>query len=624
MKINLSKAISTFHPSPSYEQIYFEAVANALDAGADKISLRIKIESFDNPKSLELIVEDNGIGFIDKNFNKFSRLLEVESNDHKGLGRLVYLSYFEKINIESYYDKSKKRIFTFDSNFNGESEELENAEEKSGSTLYFSKYIKEKIYSYDCLIPDKVKTSLIEQFFPLFFRKKERGEILNIEISLTVDSPNYEYDFYSCKINFNLDDLPKLEKATFQDLSVDFCANFDIHYSIDYNLEKDKSIYTAICIDNRALKYELVLIDSIPHGYQMRFLFISEYFEGKANSSRQKIDLPDEITERNLKAKLRAEIGNIIETNIPSVKTKNQEISDKLNQQYPHLDGYFPSDSIGLIQKTLFLEEAQKKFFSEQKQILECDNLDDSRYEKALELSSRALAEYVIYRARIISKLKEMSPQNSEEDLHKLIVPMRKTLKKEVHDDDIYNNNVWMLDDRFMSYNIILSDEIMSKVIKEITLDKVEDNSRPDITMVFSGNPNLEQKFSVVVVELKKKGLSLAKNEEVVSQLKQRARKLLKYFPNKIEKIWFYGITDIDNEFRISLKEQGFKELFSHGQMFFNLQPIIVDDENNPFMTDLFVMTYESLIMDAESRNDSFLKVLRCQIKKSLENNVLD
>lgn len=407
-------------------------------------------------------------------------------------------------------------------------------------------------------------------------------------------------------------------------MSVDFYANFDIHYSIDYNLEKDKSIYTAICIDNRALKYELVLIDSIPHGYQMRFLFISEYFEGKANSSRQKIDLPDEITERNLKAKLRAEIGNIIETNIPSVKTKNQEISDKLNQQYPHLDGYFPSDSIGLIQKTLFLEEAQKKFFSEQKQILECDNLDDSRYEKALELSSRALAEYVIYRARIISKLKEMSPQNSEEDLHKLIVPMRKTLKKEVHDDDIYNNNVWMLDDRFMSYNIILSDEIMSKVIKEITLDKVEDNSRPDITMVFSGNPNLEQKFSVVVVELKKKGLSLAKNEEVVSQLKQRARKLLKYFPNKIEKIWFYGITDIDNEFRISLKEQGFKELFSHGQMFFNLQPIIVDDENNPFMTDLFVMTYESLIMDAESRNDSFLKVLRCQIKKSLENNVLD
>jgi hypothetical protein len=624
MKINLSKAISTFHPSPSYEQIYFEAVANALDAGADKISLRIKIESFDNPKSLELIVEDNGTGFIDKNFNKFSRLLEVESNDHKGLGRLVYLSYFDKINIESYYDKSKKRIFTFDSNFNGESQELENAEERSGSTLYFSKYIKEKIYSYDYLIPEKVKKSLIEQFFPLFFRKKERGEILNIEISLTVDSPNYEYDFYSCKINFNLNDLPKLEKATFQDLSVDFYSNFDIHYSIDYNLEKDRSIYTAICIDNRALKYELILIDSIPHGYQMRFLFISEYFEGKANSSRQKIDLPDEITERNLKAKLRAEIGIIIETNVPSVKIKNQEVSEKLNKQYPHLDGYFPSDSIGLIQKTLFLEEAQKKFFSEQKQILECDNLDDSRYEKALELSSRALAEYVIYRARIISKLKEMSPQNSEEDLHKLIVPMRKILKKEVSDDDIYNNNVWMLDDRFMSYNIILSDEIMSKVIKEITFDKVEDNSRPDITMVFSGNPNLEAKFSVVVVELKKKGLSLAKNEEVVSQLKQRARKLLKYFPNKIEKIWFYGITDIDNEFRISLKEQGFKELFSHGQMFFNLQPIIVDDENNPFMTDLFVMTYESLIMDAESRNDSFLKVLRCQIRKSLENNVLD
>jgi hypothetical protein len=41
MKININNAIATFFSNPSYEQIYFEAVANALDAGADEISIEI-------------------------------------------------------------------------------------------------------------------------------------------------------------------------------------------------------------------------------------------------------------------------------------------------------------------------------------------------------------------------------------------------------------------------------------------------------------------------------------------------------------------------------------------------------------------------------------------------------
>ena len=183
--------------------------------------------------------------------------------------------------------------------------------------------------------------------------------------------------------------------------------------------------------------------------------------------------------------------------------------------------------------------------------------------------------------------------------------------------DDIYNNNVWILDDRFMSYGTILSDEVMAKVVQEIALDDIKDDSKPDITMVFSGNPDKEEKVNVVVVELKKHGLPLAKNEEVVSQLRQRARKLLKYFPNKIERIWFYGISDIDSEFRISLIEDGFKELFSHGQIFFKPQNIIVTNENTPFTVDLFIMTYESLISDSESRNSTFLRILKSSIQKS-------
>lgn len=151
----------------------------------------------------------------------------------------------------------------------------------------------------------------------------------------------------------------------------------------------------------------------------------------------------------------------------------------------------------------------------------------------------------------------------------------------------------------------------------------MEDESRPDITLIFSADPSQADKVNVVVVELKKYGLPLKKNEEVITQLRQRAQKLLRYYPNKIERIWFYGITDIDSDFRRSLIENEFKELFSCGQMFYKYQKIIVEDENNPFYVDLFVLTYNALVNDAEIRNETFLKILRSSIQKCVQEKKL-
>ena len=536
MKINLKNAISTFYPNPSYEQIYFEAVANALDAKATEIVIKIKIDAFDRPETLQIVIKDNGIGFIDENFEKFSQLLEVDGIDHKGLGRLVYLAYFNNVKIESFYGSSKKRIFTFNSKFTGKADMLE--ERGSGSSLFFDGYCKDRIYKYGYLIPHKIKESLIQEFFPLFFNKKEKGKSLNIKIELEVEHPNPNNEFYSSQSVFNLSDLPQLHKVTFEAESTDIFRNLEIHYSVENKVEKNKSIYTAVCVDNRALEFDLVPIEAIPNGYQLRFLFVSDYFQGKVNTSRQKLLLPDELTEKALKEKLREEIGNIIICNIPTVKENNQRVTEKLNEHFPHLTGYFPKPSAGLILKTAVLEVAQNKFFSDQRKILECENLDDEQYEKAIELSSRSLAEYVMYRSLIIQKLKSMTSKNHEREIHQLIVPMQQTLQKEEFDDDIYNNNVWLLDDRFMTYHTILSDETMQNVIQSIALDNVEDNSRPDITIVFSGNPTTD-------------------------------------------------LLDV-------------KQL-------------------NPFIIDLFVMTYDSFINDAESRNAAFLRVLKSTIRKSIE-----
>jgi len=172
------------------------------------------------------------------------------------------------------------------------------------------------------------------------------------------------------------------------------------------------------------------------------------------------------------------------------------------------------------------------------------------------------------------------------------------------------------LDDKYMSYNTILSELEMDKLLKKIAIDDYEeDGSRPDIAIVFSNDPNTSEKVDVVIVELKKLNLKLERKVDVVTQLTSRARKLLTNYPNKIQRIWFYGIVDIDKEFRLHLKTNGFKELYSNDTVLFKPTEVYLDDKVSISM-DFYIQTYDSLIKDAEKRNSTFLKILKEGFKK--------
>lgn len=45
----------------------------------------------------------------------------------------------------------------------------------------------------------------------------------------------------------------------------------------------------------------------------------------------------------------------------------------------------------------------------DQKTVLEAEYLDEEKYDKAMDLSSRSLAEYILYREKIISKLETIT-----------------------------------------------------------------------------------------------------------------------------------------------------------------------------------------------------------------------
>ena len=99
MRVNTKQAVKLFFNNPSLEQVFKEAIANSLDANATKISVNIFIESFERQETLQITITDNGDGFTDERYEKFCELLSVEEDSHKGVGRLVYLSYFNKIEI---------------------------------------------------------------------------------------------------------------------------------------------------------------------------------------------------------------------------------------------------------------------------------------------------------------------------------------------------------------------------------------------------------------------------------------------------------------------------------------------------------------------------------------------
>ena len=153
-----------------------------------------------------------------------------------------------------------------------------------------------------------------------------------------------------------------------------------------------------IYIDGRTIPVNLIPASSFPTGYRGIFLFESDMFHSNADSSRQKLILPKGLQEEHLYRFLRREVGKILASEIPVITEKNKKVKEKFEEQFPHLLGYFESDTVGLIDRDDALEIAQKKFFWAQKQVLQAETLTDITYKKSLELSSRTLTEYILYR----------------------------------------------------------------------------------------------------------------------------------------------------------------------------------------------------------------------------------
>lgn len=618
MDIETSSAIRLFFPNPSLTLVYFEALANSLDAGATEVFIDIDVQAFDKPDTLKITISDNGDGFTDENFERFKTLLKPRDKFHKGIGRLVFLNYFDRVEVASAWDK-KQRCFTFKKGFDGKApaRDIQDEQEKRTS-LVFTRFVKERIKAYDDLKPDALKLQIIEQFLPTLEARKRDDKPFKISINLKTSESNVQKEFFPHETTVTTDDLPSMTKVTIQDDSLDAISIIEMYYHIESVAGKGGSL-TAFSIDGRTIPANLIPSSSFPPGYQCVFLFESEIFHSNADSSRQRLVLPEGMPEARLYRVLRRELGKVLAEHIPQITERNEKTKAKFEEQFPHLLGYFENDTVGLIDRDDALAIAQQRFFRIQKEILQCETLSEAAYEKSLELSSRTLTEYILYREKMISRMKEMTADNAESDIHNLIVPRFTEFSQTAMPSELYQNNAWLLDDKFMVFQTILSERSMDAVIKAIRLDDegVGDNGRPDIAMIFSADPADMAGVDVVVVEIKKKTDEEKDNFYAVNQLLDRAGKLVEHCPN-IQRVWYYAIMQVNDATAFRLRQFKWTPLFSKGQVYYQ-EFDTPHPDGRVVPTPTFVMSFDAIVADAECRNHTFLEILRDGMKKYAE-----
>lgn len=604
MDVALGQAVKMFFGNSSLEMVYFEAVANSLDAGANEITIKISAKAYNNPESIKIEIEDNGVGFTDDRFDKFCKLFNVDDASHKGLGRLVYLCYFDHVDIKTSYEKINLREWSFTENFKKEdAKHTLVPETKSGTRLNMTGYTLTKLKKYEFVQPLYIRKRLLEEFYSLFFKMKKNNRSISIVVESSVDGKTE-------RAQLTTNDIPQFDTVEL-DSSVSLIDKFYLDWSIR-ETPGETSLIAAVSVDNRTIKVDLISTENIPVGYSMVFLLYSSWFIGKVDSSRQALEI-SETEMQSILTIFRRKVAQVIEARIPQIKERNKETQKNLVNKFPHLSGYFHTESIGYVSRNDILKKAQEKFFKAQKDLLEATSLTEDQYEKSIELSARALTEYILFRQVTIEALKNTTKENSEAELHKLFATMKTQFVQDNLPNDLYKNNAWLLDDKYMTYETLLSDREMTDLLKSITGDEAtaSDNDRPDIALVFSNDPNTSVQFDVVIVELKKRGISLEENMKTVTQLEKRARKLMNFYRNKIQRIWYYGIIEFNEEVELALAGE-YKELYSSGKMYYRETKVAIQKE--PLITlpiGIFIWDIDAVVKDAEARNSAFLKLIK-------------
>lgn len=411
----------------------------------------------------------------------------------------------------------------------------------------------------------------------------------------------------------------------------------------DFYKEKT-TITTAICHKNRPLfessfNKKPLQIDININGYDVLFLLEGDWIDKQPIDNNHCIKLDENNKEKwnEIKKKVEDAINEIFCKEVKDLRNYNKEEKKKFIQKYPEYARFV-------------CEEKETGYFDESKVLKQAreyrDKLEDKvandkgKNKKEKEANIREaiyydLKSYFKHRENILNQFNELKDTKIEGQIHNLLFPQylsrdekekfennKKSGDKNQMTSRDYNkefcdkiefgyNNLWMIDDRFMGYSYIASEQYISTFIKNNNLQKVDGNGEMDIVVYFDN----EDKKRVVIVECKKMTAKYKENGTGILHLFKYAKHL---YESGITEIYLILPVNIDKDFRDILQnQQHFCKVFSHkGELWQNSY-----NDRNAYIQ---VITPDALIANAQERNKKFIEMANEEFNKQIDEQYRD
>ena len=635
---------------------FFELVINAIQAIAEKGDTRngkidIYVEREEHDEDLfggrvikSVRIEDNGIGFTDKNYESFTRSHSTKKADigGKGVGRFAVLSVFEEMRVSSTYkeDSLKKIEFTLnrEDGLSEPSYPKEETENVTGTTVYVSKLnelFKEKSASYDL---ESIADNILEHCL-LYYLTKQAPSIAIHEGDETI---NLSSQF---SVNDFIDEIYK-DTVKGQEFQLYFVKG-----------NKRRVHQYSLCANNRVVKSKNVptvfplfsspiIEDNKP--VFIRIYVISDYLNEIVNMSRNELDFPKRKESENSSRLYESDVDTIVVQAISSIFKQNVEqrkentfkkiasfMAKDAGLPYRHLtisDNFLEGVSDDVkdeeIDEKLHALSYKKSVESRAKcqKLLDRDYSNKEDYQKLLkevvdattDEGNLQLAQYIAKRKTVIALFEKFlawmeatKDYTEEKTLHNLLFTMGGSNATVPYD----KHNLWLLDDRLTFFGFITSDKAirLHAPLEGLTdCGKETDIAVYDVPFIYGEKGDYGVINAVLIFELKRPGRLLT-YEEFSKQMREQTLgirsgkkvneegKVIR--TNDTVPIHFYYVVD-ENAYG-AIKGDAKMENFSETP-FHSLYRTV----NN---TTQEILTYDSMLVNAKRRNQIFFTKLGIQ-----------
>jgi hypothetical protein len=477
---------------------------------------RLNFNNAQTIKSYKII--DNGIGFNTENYQSFKTPFSQVNKEEfgcKGIGRFTVLAAFEEYSVISNYEENGKwfhRSFKFSTESEINSVHFHESELAEYKTIVEIKNCNDQtILQNSALTVTQIAEGIMQHCFIYYLNEN----LPEIEV---VDFQNQDGE--------SVNDLfKKVSKENQRDFPLKG-EQFRLYITKTFKEGNRRNNYLHYCANNRAVgnPRNLKNVNSIftypvllsSQYYFFDIYLVSDFLNRKVFKTRNGFNIQKEkenllfdsdtiITLQEIEEKVSEIIEEEYQDFVKDAKEKNlNTIQTYIYQKAPRYNSFLknpeilqsipPNLSEDKLEEQLYrisfsarktVENNIKKFITN-KQVNEeaiSHIIDDIKAKTAYDVDS--LADYMTRRKAIIElfdKFLDADENGSyklEEDVHNLIFPLGITN----NELDYENHNLWLLDERFITYKFIASD-------KPITSYSQKD-SRKELDLILLDNPKM-------------------------------------------------------------------------------------------------------------------------------------